>query len=489
MNKEKKSIAQDIKKDIGITAEKDEFSEWYVQLLQKAELIEYTNVSGCYIIRPRAYAIWEQVQKYFDEKIKKDGVKNAYFPLFIPESLLIKEKEHVQGFSPEVAWVTKAGDRELAEKLAVRPTSETIMYAAYSKWIRSWRDLPLRLNQWCNIVRWEFKNPVPFIRSREFLWQEGHSAFASKEEAEREAKKMLDFYEDVYKNVYAIPVIKGRKTEKEKFAGAEYTLSCEILLPSGKSAQGCTSHMLAQNFARAFNIKFKDKDAKENYVWQTSWGLSTRSIGIAVMMHSDSKGLMLSPRVADTQIVIVPIFNSKEEEKKVMSEAKKIREKLANMNLRAEIDAREEHSPGYKFNDWEMKGVPLRIEIGPRDIKAEQAVIARRDNNKKENIKIKDIEKKVPVILDDIHNSLYKKAAAYLKNNTLNVKNFDELIKAIKNKKLVKTEWCNSQECEDWIKTKSEGAKILCIIDENPKGKCVYCGKNAKHVVYVAKSY
>jgi len=485
---EKTKKKQDNKEnELGITAEKDEFSDWYTQILQKAELIEYTNVSGCYILRPRAYAIWEKVQKYFDDLIKKDGVKNAYFPLLIPKANLMKEKEHVKGFNPEVAWVTKTGDTKLSEELAIRPTSETVFYPAFSKWIRSWRDLPLRINQWANMIRWEFKNPVPFIRSREFLWQEGHSAFATKEEADKETKKILDFYEKVYKEMYAIPVIKGIKTEKEKFAGADYTLTTEIFLPSGKCAQAATSHSLGQNFSKAFDIKFKDKNEKEQYAWQNSWGISTRSIGIAIIMHSDDKGLVVSPKVADIQIIIIPIFNNKEEEIKILKEAENIKEKLKE--FRVEIDNRKEFKPGFKFNDWEMKGIPLRIEIGPRDMEKKQIIFVRRDTGKKENVKTEDMEKRARTILEEIHNSLYQKAKNYLEESTIQVKELNELINAIKNKKLAKTEWCGDVKCEDNIKYKTEGAKIICIIEEKPKGKCIYCNKKASHVVYVAKSY
>ena len=474
------------KKEIGITAEKDKFSEWYTQILQKAELIEYTDVSGSYIIRPRAYFIWEKVKEFFDDKIKKDGVKNSSFPLLIPKSNLMKEKEHVKGFNPEVAWVTKSGSTKLAEELAIRPTSETIIYPAYSKWIRSYRDLPLRLNQWCNIVRWEFKNPVPFIRSREFLWQEGHSVFETKQEADKEVKRILDFYADTYKEMYGIHVIKGRKTEKEKFAGADYTLTTEIFLPSGKAAQGATSHLLGQNFAKAFDITFLDKNEKKQYPFQTSWGISTRSIGIAIMMHSDNKGLVLSPKIAETQIIIIPIFNKKSEKTEILKKAKQIKDSLSD--FRTEIDERE-YSPGFKFNDWEMKGIPLRIEIGPRDLKENKVVFVRRDTKEKQNIKINDIKKNAEKTLTDIHEFLYNKTKKYLKDNTIEAKNMNELINAIKNKKLVKTEWCENQECEDWIKDKTGGAKILCISDEKPKNKCVYCNKKSKHVVYIAKSY
>ncbi len=474
---------------VGITAEKDELSEWFTQLLQKAELIEYTNVSGCYILRPRAYSIWEKVQKYFDDKIKKDGVKNAYFPLLIPKSNLVKEQKHVEGFTPEVAWVTRAGDTELAEPLAIRPTSETIMYPAYSKWIRSWRDLPLRINQWANMIRWEFKNPVPFIRSREFLWQEGHSAFATKEEADAEAKRIWGFYADVYREMYAIPVLKGKKTDKEKFAGADYTLTVEAYLPSGKSAQAATSHCLGQNFSKAFDIKFKDKDEKDKLVWQNSWGISTRSIGIAIMMHSDDKGLVLSPNVADVQVAIVPIFKDDKEKKVVMEAAEEVKSSIKN--FRVELDGRD-YSPGWKFNDHEMKGVPLRIEIGPRDVKEKQVVLVRRDNGKKENVKAKDIKEKVSAALEDIHNSLYNKADKLLKENLAKAERMADLLKLLEAKKLVLVPLCDNPACEDELKSQTGGAKTICIPEEQPSlggKKCIICGRPAKYWVYVGKSY
>jgi prolyl-tRNA synthetase len=486
-----KKEEQKEKHELGITAEKDEISEWFTQLIQKAELIEYTAVSGCYVLRPRCYFIWEKIQEYFDNKIKLDGVKNVSFPLLIPESFLLKEQEHVEGFSPEVAWVTQTGDTKLPEKLAIRPTSESMMYSSYAKWIRSYRDLPLRLNQWNNVVRWEFKNPVPLIRSREFLWQEGHTCFATKEEADKEAEKIQQFYADTYKEMYAIPVIKGIKTEKEKFAGAQRTLTTEAFLPSGKCAQAATSHNLGQNFAKAFNIQFKDKDEKDKFPFQNSWGLSTRSIGIAIMMHSDNKGLVLSPRISDIQVMIVPIFKTPEEKKQIIREAEKIQEMLKKQNIRIEIDSRDA-SPGFKFNDLELKGIPLRLELGPKDLKEKQVFSCRRDSEKKEAIKITELEKKIPKILDDIHSSLYKKAEDYLKLSIMQVKTMQELIEAIKNKKLAKAEWCSGKDCEDWIKTKTEGAKIVCISQDKKdaaKGKCIYCGKKSNSVVYIAKSY
>lgn len=485
-----KAVKKEGKKvEVGITADKDELSEWFTQLLQKAELIEYTKVSGCYIFRPKAYSIWEKVQRYFDDKIKKDGVKNAYFPLLIPKSNLEKEQEHVKGFTPEVAWVTKAGETKLAEELAIRPTSETVFYPAFAKWIRSWRDLPLRINQWANMIRWEFKNPMPFIRSREFLWQEGHSAFATKEEADAEARRILGFYADVYKEMYAVPVLKGKKTDKEKFAGADYTLSVEAYLPSGKSAQAATSHCLGQNFSKVFDIKFKDKDEKDKFVWQNSWGISTRSIGIAIMMHSDDKGLVLSPRVADVQVAIVPIFKEEKEKKEVLEAAKKIKDSLKD--FRIELDDRD-YSPGWKFNDYEMKGVPIRIEIGPRDVKDGQVVLVRRDNGKKENVKIKDLKAKVAETLEDIHSSLYNKAEKLLKENLAKTEKLAELIKLVDEKKLVLVPLCDNPACEDELKSKTGGAKTICIPEEQPSlagKKCIICGRPAKYWVYIGKSY
>lgn len=477
----------------GISVKKDEnFSEWYTQILQKAELIEYTGVSGAYIIRPRAYYIWEQVKDFFDKKIKKDGVRNAMFPLFIPQSNLIKEQEHVEGFTPEVAWVTKSGNTELKEPLAIRPTSETIFYPAYAKWIRSHRDLPLRINQWCNVVRWEFKNPMPFIRAREFLWQEGHSVFETREEAANEVNKIRDFYADIYKEMYALPVIKGKKTEKEKFAGADYSLTTEAILPNGKAAQGATSHLLGQNFAKAFDISYMDKNEEKQFPWQTSWGISTRSIGIAILMHSDDKGLVLSPRVAETQMTIVPIFKKDSDKEKIIQKAEEIKEELAYNGFRINIDKREEYSPGYKFNELEMIGIPLRIEIGPNDIEKNQVVIVRRDNREKQEVKLRNINNTIANTLDNIHNSLYEKAEKLLNDTIVKTKNMDETIKAIRNKKIVKTCWDGTQESEDWIKEKTDGAKILCIIDEEfpgEKDSCVYSGNPAKYMVYIGKSY
>lgn len=410
--------------------------------------------------------------------------------MFIPESLLRKEAEHIEGFSPEVAWVTKAGDTELNEKLAIRPTSETIMYDSFAKWIRSWRDLPLLLNQWNSVVRWEFKHAKPFLRTREFLWQEGHTAHASKEDAEREVMQQLFEYVDLVENYMAIPVIAGKKTEKEKFAGAEYTTTVEAFMPDGKALQMATSHMLGQNFSKVFEIKFLDKDEKEKHVYTTSWGLSTRTIGAIVMAHGDDKGLVLPPRLAPTQIVVVPIV-FKENKEKVIEKAKEIIKKLKLKNYSVEFDDRDGYTPGWKFNEWELKGIPLRIEIGPKDVEAEQVVLVRRDTNEKHAIKTKDLEKRTEQILDEIQENLFKKAKEYLSNSIVEVHNFADFTEAIKSKKMAKAMFCGDVSCEDLVKDKTEGATCRCIpFEQKPaKGNCVQCGKEAKFWAVFGKGY
>ncbi|MBW3019462.1 proline--tRNA ligase [Candidatus Woesearchaeota archaeon] len=474
-----------VEKLIGITAKKsEEFGEWYTQVIQKAELADYTDVSGCMVIRPRAYAIWEKVQAWFDAEIKKLGVKNAYFPVFIPEHHLMREKEHVKGFTPEVAWVTHSGETELKEELAVRPTSETIMYASYSKWIQSHRDLPLRLNQWCNVVRWEFKHPTPFIRGREFLWQEGHTVFADKKAAEKEVKDLLELYKKVYEELYAVPAIMGMKTETEKFAGANYTTSVETFVPSGKAVQAATSHFLGQNFAKAFDIKYLDENGKHAYPFQNSWGMSTRTLGVMVMMHSDDKGLVIPPRLAETKAVIVPIIFDKTK-KQVMDACKKL-----NAKLNVKLDDRDEYSSGWKFNEWELKGVPIRIEVGPKDVEKNQAVLVRRDTGKKETVKMTAVAKRVEELLEEIQKSLFNKAKKFIKDSTVEAKNKTEFDKAIKNKKMVYCKWCDTAECEEQTKDRT-GAKTLNKPFEQPKitGKCTLCNKDAKVMCYFAKSY
>lgn len=477
------------KKDIGITAKKSEdSSEWYTQVMQKAELADYTDVSGCIVFRPRSMAIWEKVQEYFNKELKKRGIQNAYFPLFIPEKFFKREAAHVEGFTPEVAWVTHSGDTELAEKLAVRPTSETIMYDSYSKWIRSYRDLPLRINQWANVVRWEFNNPVPFLRTREFLWQEGHTVFATQKEAEAEVLDILEVYRKLYEELYAVPMIKGKKSEKEKFAGAVYTTSIETFLPVGKAIQGGTSHFLGQNFAKAFNIQFLDKNEKKQFGWQNSWGVTTRSIGVMIMFHGDDKGLVIPPAVAPTHAVVVPIYMKDKE--KVLKQAKKIKDSIKDYEVI--LDDRDEYTPGYKFSDWEMKGIPVRIEIGPKDIEKKQVVMVRRDTGKKEFVSIKDINTKLKSLLADIQKNLLATAKKSLKSNIVDVKDWKSFVKAIKDKKMVRAAWCEEEECEDWIKDKSGGAKSINIPFDQPKkipAKCCHCGKKAKSMALFAKSY
>jgi len=476
----------------GLTVKKaEDFSEWYTQLIQKAELIEYSPVSGCYILRPNAYHIWEKVQAYFDGLIKADGVKNCYFPLFIPESLLIKEKKHVEGFAPEVAWVDYGGDTKLGERLAVRPTSETIMYDAYAKWIRSHKDLPLRLNQWNNVVRWEFKHCTPFLRSREFLWQEGHTAFATQKEAHREMYTILDFYEKVFSELYAVPILKGRKSEAEKFAGAEITLSVESFLPNGKAIQGATSHHLGQNFAKAFDIKFVDQNQKEQYAWQNSWGISTRSIGVMILMHSDDKGLVLPPKVAITQAVIVPILFDATRDV-VLKEAAAIVKKLEKKDIAVHLDDRDDYSPGWKFNEWEMKGIPLRIELGPKDIEKKQAVVVRRDTGEKKFISLDKLEMEIPTLLETMQKDLYVKALQLLKSSIVMVSTMKEAEKELLAEKLIFAPWCGTPKCEEEFKEKT-GAKSLNSPFEQPllkkDQKCFACGGKAAVWFYFGKSY
>jgi len=423
------------KKLVGLTVKKsDDMSEWYQQVVQKSELIEYSSVSGCVVFRPYSYSIWEKIQEFFDKEIKKRGVKNAYFPLFIPEALLKKEQAHVEGFTPEVAWVTEAGHSKLNERLAIRPTSETIMYENYAKWIKSWRDLPLKINQWCNVVRWEFNNPVPFLRTREFLWQEGHTAFASKEEAEKEVLDILALYKRVCEELLAMPVIEGQKTEHEKFAGALYTTSIETFLPSGKGIQVATSHCLGQHFSTAFDINFLDEKGEKHFVWQNSWGISTRTLGIMILMHGDDKGLVLPPAIASVQVVIVPIVfeNTKQE---VLAAANSVTAALHH--TRAHLDDRDNYSPGWKFNEWELKGVPLRIEIGPKDVAAKSVVIIRRDTGEKEKVAFDMVVQRINALLQDIQQSMLAKAKKQLDNNTVTVKRWEDFTLAVREKKLI----------------------------------------------------
>ncbi|MBN1157650.1 proline--tRNA ligase [Candidatus Woesearchaeota archaeon] len=474
-------------KEDGITVKKNEdMPEWYSQVIIKAELADYSPIKGCMVIRPNGYAIWQKIMDFFNERIAKMGVSNAYFPMFIPEAFFKKEAEHAEGFSPEVAWVEKKDEE--GQKLALRPTSETIMYDSYSRWIRSWRDLPLRINQWCNIVRWEVSDVKLFLRSREFLWQEGHCVYETEQECDKEVMMILEEYRKVVEELLAVPVILGKKTEKERFAGAKYTTTMEAFMPDGKALQMGTSHNLGQGFAKVFGISFLGKDEKSHLPWQSSWGFSTRLIGAAVMTHSDDKGLVLPPRVAPIQAVIVPIIFEKTKDA-VLKEAEKVKKELHDFEVK--IDLREEYSPGWKFNEWEVKGVPVRIEIGPKDVEKKQLVLVRRDTGEKKIIKDSEVKMEVKQLLDDIQKSIYDKAKKFLEESTVKVDNWDDFMKAIGKRKLVLAPFCGEEECEDWIKDKTGGATSRCIPFNQEKiaGNCVQCKNKAKFWTYFAKNY
>jgi len=465
----------------------ENFSDWYNELVQKAGLADYAPVAGCMVIKPHGYAIWEAIKAWFDCRIKETGHKNAYFPLFIPENFLKRESEHFEGFTPEVAWVVEENEEGRKERFALRPTSETIINDSFSRWIRSWRDLPLLVNQWCNIVRWEQKATRLFLRTREFLWQEGHTAHATEAGAEKEALYIARLYQELMETQLAVPVLLGTKTPRERFAGAKRTYTLEALMPDGRALQMGTSHNLGQNFAKAFGITFRDTDEKEKMVWQTSWGISTRLIGSVVMTHGDDKGLVLPPNIAPVQVVVIPII-FEDSKKAVLSEAKKLAARLSKRFL-VEADPREGYSAGWKFNEWEMKGVPLRIEIGPKDLKKRQVVLVRRDNGSKKAVKTADLEKEISRELTMIQKVLFGNAKKFLKSSTVKARTLEELAKAIQVKKLVKTELCDSGDCEDVIQGKTSATVRLIAENEKPKAKCAVCGSKAKHVVYVAKQY
>jgi prolyl-tRNA synthetase len=475
----------------GIQNRKDgNFPEWYAEVVQKARLADYAPIAGCMVIRPDGYAIWEKIQAWFDRKIKETGHRDAYFPLFIPESFLKKEAEHFSGFTPEVAYVDKVEktDSGAEERYALRPTSETIIYDSFSKWIRSWRDLPMLVNQWCNIVRWETKATRLFLRTREFLWQEGHTAHRTAEEADKEVMDILKLYQELMETQLAIPAIPGKKPEEEKFAGAVYTSALEALMPDGKALQMATSHNLGQNFSKPFGIKFKDKDEKENYVWQTSWGFSTRLIGSIVMVHGDDKGLVLPPRIAPIQIVVVPIIFEKQK-KAVFEEAEKIKKAL-EADFSVKLDAREEYSAGWKFHEWEMMGIPLRIEIGPKDMEKKQVLAVRRDTGEKTPIKFAALKNGVSALLEEIQESMFRKAKKFLKENTVEASSFSEFEQAIKGRKMVKANWCGGKDCSAAIKEKTAATiRLIPLKAEKAGGKCVRCASKAKHVVYFARAY
>ena len=469
-----------------ITNIDEDFAKWYTDIVIKAELADYTDTKGCIAIRPYGYEIWENIKEYADKKFKEIGVKNTYFPLLIPENLLQKEKDHVKGFSPEVAWVNEAGSNKLDERLCIRPTSETIISTMYSKWLSSYRDLPFLYNQWCNVLRWE-KETRPFLRSREFLWQEGHTIHETEKEAKEFTLKMLDIYSDIVENLLAIPVIKGRKTESEKFAGADETYTIETLMRDGKALQSATSHYFGQNFSKPFNIKFQNKEGKEEYAYQTSWGITTRLIGAIIMAHGDDRGLKLPPKVAPIQVNIIPI---KVKDETVMNKVNEIYNDLKDI-YRIKIDDRDNYTVGYKFNDSEMRGIPLRIEIGPRDLENNKCIIVRRDTLEKIEVSLDDLKKEIDILLNDIHNNMYKICEKRMIEKTSIAKSIEEFEKNINNNQgFIKAMWCGDNACEEKIKALTS-AKSRCIPfnEEKLDDKRFCCGKEAKHMVYFGRQY
>jgi len=472
-----------------ITKRSSDFSRWYTDVIKKAELADYSPMKGMMVIRPYGYEIWELIQRNLDKMFKATGHKNAYFPLFIPESFLKKEAEHVEGFAPEVAWISEGGSEKLEERLAVRPTSEAIICSMYSKWITSWRDLPVLINQWANVVRWE-KVTRPFLRTTEFLWQEGHTVHATAEEAQIETIKILNIYKTFVEEYLAIPIISGLKSENEKFAGAERTYAIEALMPDGKALQAGTSHNLGQNFSKAFNIRFENKNQKLEFGWQTSWGVSTRLIGALIMVHGDDSGLILPPKIAPIQTVIVPISRGNWKET-VLPEAVKIKDELEKNGIRTFLDDRDTYTPGWKFSEWEMRGVPVRIEIGPKDMEKNQVVIVNRINRKKHFVKSDSIIDNLKELLNEIQTELFNKAKSFRDSNTRSCITLDELTEIISTDKgFVKTGWCGDAKCEAEVKERVS-ATIRVITEKNDSrlNKCVVCGKPAESTVIFAKSY
>ena len=477
-------MAKDKKLVEAITSMDEDFAQWYTDVVKKAELCDYASVKGCMVIKPAGYAIWENIQHELDRRFKETGVQNVYMPLFIPESLLEKEKDHVEGFAPEVAWVTHGGLEPLQERLCVRPTSETLFCDFYAKDIHSYRDLPKVYNQWCSVVRWE-KTTRPFLRSREFLWQEGHTAHATAEEAEARTIQMLNLYADFCEQVLAIPVIRGQKTDKEKFAGAEATYTIESLMHDGKALQSGTSHNFGDGFAKAFGIQYAAKDNTLQYVHQTSWGMTTRMIGAIIMVHGDNNGLVLPPRIAPTQVVIVPIQQQKEG---VLDKAFALKDVLSNFRVKVDDS---DKSPGWKFSESEMRGIPVRVEIGPRDIENNEAVLVRRDTHEKITVSLDEVEAKVSELLDTIQSDMLERARAHRDSHTYVATTYDEFVKTINEKPgFVKAMWCGDQACEDKIKEDTAAtSRCMPFAQENLSDKCVCCGKPAKKMVYWGRAY
>lgn len=479
MGKNKKFVS-------AITSRDEDFAKWYTDIVKKAELTDYSGIKGCMIIRPYGYAIWENIQADLDRRFKETGHQNVYMPMFIPESLLQKEKDHVEGFAPECAWVTVGGQEKLQERLCVRPTSETLFCEHYSKIIETYRDLPKLYNQWCSVVRWE-KTTRPFLRTSEFLWQEGHTMHETEEEAREETLRMLQIYTDFYKETLAIPAVIGRKTEKEKFAGAEETYTIEPMMHNGVALQGGTSHYFGDGFAKQFDITFQGRDNKPHYPHQTSWGVSTRMIGAIIMVHGDDEGLVLPPKISPIQVAIIPIAQHKEG---VLDKANELYDRLKKQ-FRVKLDD-SDNSPGWKFSEYEMKGVPVRVELGPKDIENNQCVIVRRDNREKIFVPLDQLEDKITETLQAIHDSMYEKALKNMQEKTFTAKTYDEFIDIAENHPgFIKAMWCGDTACEEKLKEVTHGVKSRCIPfnEEHIADTCVCCGKPAKHMVFWGKQY
>jgi len=479
-----------LSKEIGITVSKSEnFSEWYTQVVIKAELVDYAPVKGLIVLRPDGYSIWESIKESLDKKLKETGHRNGFLPVLIPESLLAKEKEHFEGFNPEVFWVTHSGNSEIGDRLALRPTSETLAYSLFSKWIRSWRDLPLKINFWNSALRAEIKGTKPFLRTSEFLWQEGHTVHATKDESEKEVADILDLYKKTIEEELAVPVVTGKKSEKDKFVGAVYTNTLESLMPDGKALQMGTSHFLGQNFSKPFDVKYLDENNSETFAWQTSWGVSWRLIGGMIMTHGDDKGLVLPPKVAPIQVVIIPIYYSKEDKENVLQKACQIKDSLSNNDIRVHLDDREQLTPGFKFNDWEMRGIPIRIEIGPKDIAKNQIVLARRHNQTKISLDIDGLTEKTLSELKNIQKEMFDAAKKILDERVVRVSEYQQFKKELENGKMIDCSWCGSQTCEDKIKEET-GADLRVIPSDNTKAEtCIYCKNSGTTNVLFARGY
>jgi prolyl-tRNA synthetase len=469
----------------------EDFSAWYIDTVLKAQLADYTAVRGSMVIRPYGYAIWERMQAYVDRALKATGHQNAYFPLFIPLSFIQKEAEHVEGFAPQLAVVTHGGGEELTEPLVVRPTSETIIYDMLSKWIESYRDLPVLLNQWANVVRWEIRTR-PFLRTAEFLWQEGHTAHVSFDEADAEARTILDLYVKFIEGELAIPVFQGRKTESEKFAGGVYTYTMESLMGDAKALQMGTSHNLGQKFSQAFNVTFLDRDGERKHPWSTSWAVTTRLVGALVMVHGDDKGLRLPPRIAPTQVAIVPIWRKEEDRQKIEPYVKSVAAALSAADIRVHVDWRDQVTPGFKFNDWELKGVPIRLEIGPRDVEAQQAVAVRRDTREKRPISVADAPTLVHAMLDSVQQGLFDQAVRFRDEHTFTATSWDDMAEILENRGgFIWVNWCDSEACTQRLAAEKATVRAIPLDDESaqPAGACICCGHEAKFRCIVARSY